>query len=273
MAEATPTIKFAQWRPIGVCDNGPPNQRKAQLFTKADFAIITAPGVTRENWRQYPEVLKMIRRYAKDVAKLSGATQEMKRPEIDTIHLVGTILGHTRTPTANAESADGRVQLFEVKFKDAEEDKKPRKWRWPLWLVGAVAAILLLVLAISLLDLPSKLGSKAVKPTVGMRQVCTPGQGDSASDLQALRRPVLRFLRTLPRWSSLTQTRETCGSGFRSLNDQQQRTVRCVVAVNREVPELSRSGKAGFDKLRSCASNLCQSAISGLGHYCSQLGR
>ena len=132
---------------------------------------------------------------------------------------------------------------------------------------------LLLVLAISLLDLPSKLGSKAVKPTVGMRQVCTPGQGDSASDLQALRRPVLRFLRTLPRWSSLTQTRETCGSGFRSLDDQQQRTVRCVVAVNREVPKLSRSGKAGFDKLRSCASNLCQSAISGLGHYCSQLGR
>ena len=66
MADETPTIKFAQWRPIGVCDNGPPNQRKAQLFSKLDFAIVTAPGVTRENWRQHPEVLKLIRRYAQD---------------------------------------------------------------------------------------------------------------------------------------------------------------------------------------------------------------
>ncbi|MAZ74480.1 MAG: hypothetical protein CL929_02450 [Deltaproteobacteria bacterium] len=273
MADETPTIKFAQWRPIGVCDNGPPNQRKAQLFSKPDFAIVTAPGVTRENWRQHPEVLKLIRRYAQDVAKLSGEAQAMKRPEIDTIHLVGTILGHTRTPTANAESTEGRVQLFEVKFKDARANKNPRKRRWWLWLVGAISTVLLLGWTISQLSLPLKLGSTTVKPTVGMRQICIPGQGDSFAELQALRRPVLQFLKTLPNWSSLSQIRRVCGSGFRSLQDQQQRTVRCVVAVNREVPELNRSGKAGFAKLRSCADNLCQSGFAGLGPYCPQLGR
>ena len=273
MADETPTIKFSQWRPIGVCDNGSPNQRKAQLFSKPDFAIVTAPGVTRENWQQHPEVLKVIRRYAKDVAKLSAEAQAMTRPALDTIHLVGTILGHTRPPTANAESVEGRVQLFEVKFKDAGGETPPRKRRWPLWLAGAVATLILLGWAISQLDLPSKLGSKTDKPAMGIPQICTQGQGDSFAELLALRRPVLRFLQTLPNWSSLSQTREVCDSGFRSLQDQQQRTVRCVVAVNREVPELSRSGKAGFAQLHNCASNLCQSARSGLGPYCSQLGR
>jgi len=272
MADETPTIKFSQWRPIGVCDDGPPNQRKAQLFSKPDFAIVTAPGVTRENWRQHPEVLKVIRRYAQDVAKLSATAQAMKRPEIDTLHLVGTILGHTRTPTANAESTEGRVQLFEVKFKDAGAEKPVRKRRWPLWLAGAVTAMLLLAWGLVQLELPAKRGA-VQKPTADVQQVCTPGQGGTYAELLELRRPVLRFLQTLPNWSSLSQTREVCGSGFRSVKDQQQRTVRCAVAVNREVPELSRSGKAGFAQLRNCASKLCQSASAGLGPYCAQLGR
>ena len=57
-------LKYIQWRPIGVCDTGVGKERRAKMFTRTDLAKVTSPEVNRENWRQQPEVLQLIQRYA-----------------------------------------------------------------------------------------------------------------------------------------------------------------------------------------------------------------
>ena len=72
--------------------------------------------------------MELIQRYALDVADLSSLTNGMHVPKIDEIKLVGAIIGHDQTPNLNMESAEGKVQFFQVSFKDGKTDKS-RDWR------------------------------------------------------------------------------------------------------------------------------------------------
>ena len=76
------------------------------MFSKSDLARVTAPDVNRGNWRQNQEVIKLIVRYANEVAKLSTLTEGMYSPEISEIKLVGAVLGLGQTPILNQESSD-----------------------------------------------------------------------------------------------------------------------------------------------------------------------
>ena len=88
------------------------------MFSRSALARVTAPDVNRGNWRQNQEVMQLITRYAKEVAKLSALTEGMYSPEISEIKLVGAVLGLDQTPILNQESSDGKVQFFQVSFRD-----------------------------------------------------------------------------------------------------------------------------------------------------------
>jgi len=126
-------LKYIQWRPIGVCDTGVGKERKAKMFTRTDLAKVTSPEVNRENWRQQPEVLQLIQRYAHDLVGISNLTDEMLSPEIAEIKLVGAVLGHEQTPNLNQESADGRVQFFQLSFQEGKTENISSK-NWKHWL-------------------------------------------------------------------------------------------------------------------------------------------
>ena len=116
-------LKFIQWRPIGVCDSGEGNKRKAKIFSKVDLESITSPNIKRDNWRENTKVMKIITIYANDVAKISTLTNGMKNPEISEIKLVGAVLGIDQTPRLNQESIDGKVQFFQISFKEGKVKK------------------------------------------------------------------------------------------------------------------------------------------------------
>lgn len=121
-------IRYAEWRPIGVCDDGPPNSMKAQIFSREDLEVVTAPQVDRHNWQDHPAVSKILRKYARKLARISSQTRQMRRPQPVEFKLVGTVLDFGRTPSLNQESEDGRVQLFQIRFEDCP--KKKKSWRW-----------------------------------------------------------------------------------------------------------------------------------------------
>ena len=134
-------LKYIQWRPIGVCDTGVGKERKAKMFTRTDLAKVTSPEVNRGNWRPQPEVLQLIQRYAHDLAVISNFTDEMLSPEITEIKLVGAVLGHEQTPNLNQESADGRVQFFQLSFQDGKTKKVSSK-NWKKWLIYLMIAVI-----------------------------------------------------------------------------------------------------------------------------------
>lgn len=139
-------LKYSEWRPIGVCDKAPPGVQKAQMFSREDFLVITAPDVNRENWRSRPEVTSILQRYCSMLAKQSTTTTGMKKPVVSNIKLVGAIMKLAVTPDLNKESEDGKLQLFQVEF----EDKGVKKKRKLLPAILVILLILLLILSIIL---------------------------------------------------------------------------------------------------------------------------
>ena len=123
------------------------------MFSRSDLARVTAPDVNRGNWRQNQEVMQLIARYANEVAKLSALTEGMYSPEISEIKLVGAVLGLDQTPILNQESSDGKVQFFQVSFRDGKP-KKTSFINWKKWLkflliaAGSIIALILIYLAI-----------------------------------------------------------------------------------------------------------------------------
>ena len=158
-APDTQKIKFGEWRPIGVCDDGDASRMKALIFDYAELAIVTQPRVSRKNWQSQRSVIRMLRKKSKKLAQLSLQTEGMKNPQIKSIEVVGAVLGHEDTPFLNKESNDGRVQFFQISFFDAPKRTFP--WRT---LIALITTVLVLwgALLLSQLDL-SDLDKKSVK--------------------------------------------------------------------------------------------------------------
>ena len=125
-------LRYIQWRPIGVCDSGSGKKRKAKMFSRSDLAKVTAPNVNRQNWHQNQEVMQLILRYSEEVAKLSALTVGMTSPEVSGIKLVGAVIELDQTPKLNQESSDGKVQFFQVSFRDGKH-KKTSYINWIKW--------------------------------------------------------------------------------------------------------------------------------------------
>ena len=193
------------------------------MFSRSDLAMVTAPDVNRGNWRQNQEVMQLIVRYANEVAKLSSLTEGMYSPEISEIKLVGAVLGLDQTPILNQESSDGKVQFFQVTFREGKP-KKTSFINWKKWLkflliaAGSIIALILIYLAtIQVPKFPDQ-GTKRNEYCSSNRQ-----KKAYAEEIHSIRKSLLMDLSRLPEWSTFREARVQCAPGKLKLIKQEQR--------------------------------------------------
>ena len=265
------TLKYLQWRPIGVCDSGSGTERKARMFSKSDLARVTAPNVNRGNWRQNQEIMQLIARYANEVAKLSALTEGMYSPEISEIKLVGAVLGLDQTPILNQESSDGKVQFFQVSFRDGKP-KKTSFLNWKKWLkfllitAGLIIALILIYLAIIQVPQFPDRGIKRNETCSSSRQ-----KKAYAEEIQSIRKSLLMDLSRLPEWSAFREARVQCARGKLKLIKQEQRLIQCYLIVRNRVDDLPANARPDLGKIKSCVQILCSRGLPHLLSLCRRL--
>ena len=264
-------LKYIQWRPIGVCDSGSGKERKAMMFSKSDLVIVTAPDVNRGNWRQNQEVMKLIARYASEVSKLSALTDGMSSPEISEIKLVGAVLGLDQTPILNQESSDGKVQFFQVSFREGKP-KNTANFKWIKWLklsliaTGSIFTVLLIYQAI--IKFP-KLTERDIK----RNESCSSNRKNSAyaEEIKSIHISLLMDLSQLPEWSSFREARAQCASGKLKLIKQEKRLLKCYLSVRNRIKDLPKTTRPDLVKIESCAQVLCSRDLPHLYSLCRRL--
>ena len=253
-------IPFSEWRPIGVCDNGPPAGRKAQIFSKADFAKITDPSITRDNWEQRPEVQRLLEKYTRKLIAISDVAQAMEAPEVERVELVGTVLNFGKTPGLNEESSQGKVQLFQLHFRDRGKPRRRFPWAGLLAVLFICIGLALLVALWQLWNPAPSRSREVVSRTPTCAELTDPRQ--RVQTLRRVREPVLQELKSLPEWSELKAVGEVCAAGSGRVRDEEARTVRCAGAARQNL-----SGRVPV-ALARCAEALCASR-SELSPFCS----
>jgi uncharacterized protein YpmB len=264
-------LKYIQWRPIGVCDTGTGKERKAKMFSRFDLASVTGPEVKRENWREQPKVMELIQLYARDVADLSTLTNGMHAPEIDQIKLVGAVIGHNQTPNLNLESADGKVQFFQVSFKEGQTKKSSRKWtKWLKWISISMTALLVLILMILLINRFSLLSLKNKEQSAS---VCSSNRQNVAYtvELAKIRKSLLDELSRLPAWLTFKEARVHCTGGRMLLKQHEQRLLQCLLTVRNRTKNISVSSRPDLNQIEACAINLCRRKLPHLTSSCKRL--
>tara|TARA_B100000686_G_scaffold137271_1_gene144496 strand:- start:1887 stop:2699 length:813 start_codon:yes stop_codon:yes gene_type:complete len=264
-------LKYIQWRPIGVCDSGTGRERRAKIFSRSDLAKVTATDVNRGNWRQNKEVMSLILRYAGEVAKLSELTDGMASPEVSEIKLVGAVLELDQTPILNQESSDGKVQFFQVIFRDCKQ-KETSYFNWIKWLkilfiaVGSIITVVLIYLAI--IQVP-KLPNWDTK----RNESCSSKSRNKAyaEEIQSIRESLLMDLSRLPEWSTFREARVQCASGRLKLVKEEQKLIKCYLSVRNRVDDLPESARPDLGKIESCVQKLCSKRLSHVSSICRRL--
>ena len=264
-------LKYIQWRPIGVCDSGSGKERKAKMFSRSDFARVTASDVSRGNWRQHHEVMKLIKQYASEVAKLSPLTAGMSCPEISEIKLVGAVLGLDKTPTLNQESSDGKVQFFQVSFEEGKPKKKSYidwiKWL-KLLLIAALSIIVIILISLAVNHVPKL--SERVKKT---DKYCSSERRNRAyvEEIKSISKSLLMDLSRLPEWSTFREAREECTLGKLKLFKQEKRLIQCYLKVRTRVNDLPATAQPDLGKIESCVRTLCNRGLQHLSSLCRRI--
>ena len=265
-------LKYVQWRPIGVCDSGEGKQRKAKIFSKVDLDRITSPDVGRRNWRENPQVMKIIQHYAIDVAKLSTLTNGMLNPEVSEIKLVGAVLDYDQTPNLNSESIDGRVQFFQVSFKESKIKKKSNNtlkffFKWIAITLGLIFTIVIMYLFLkSFSEFSIKKGHKS-EPNCSY---------DRASlyyldELRNIRKSLLTELNRLPEWLIFKDARKHCIGNTMGLKNQEKILLECFITIRNRTKNIKFSSRPNLKKMETCAIKLCQSNLNHLTSLCKKL--
>ena len=265
-------LKYIQWRPIGVCDTGVGKERKAKMFTRTDLAKVTSLEVNRRNWRQQPEVLQLIQRYAHDLARISNLTDEMLSPEIAEIKLVGAVLGHEQTPNLNQESADGRVQFFQLSFQDGKNKKvSSNNWKkWLIWLMIAVVVFLGLISMFLIVSRSSMLSLNSSKKSVS---VCSTNRQEAkySEHLRDIRKSLVFELNRLPAWSTFNVARTYCIGGKMNVKQLEHRLLQCLLKVRNRTKYMPPTSRPSLNEIEACASTLCQRELPHLSASCKRL--
>lgn len=255
-------MKFGEWRPIGVCDNGVPNTKQAKMFTRKDFLTITASHVNRNNWKQQPEVMKVIRRYGMDVAAKSTMTRGMKKPVVKDVKLVGTILHYKKTPTLSNESRDGKLQLFQVEFED--KGKKRKSW-WGAILIALLSLILIVIGGLLVMKLNRPKVHKVYRAGYQSVEVCESGRntGQYFSDLESMQQQLNRYLRTALD-DPYHPSNAFCFETTYSVEKREETLIKCY-------GKSKTSGNGGHQSLlqvQKCVMRICQKNSGALSPYC-----
>ena len=265
-------LKYIQWRPIGVCDTGTGNERKAKMFSKLDLASVTAPEVKRENWRQHPKVIELITEYAQDVAQLSNLTAGMLEPEIDEIKLVGAVLGHEKTPNLNQESAAGKVQFFQVSFREAKKKNNPTKiWKQLFKLILLVFVLILAIILI--LAIFERFSMLSLNNSQESSSACSSNRQKSAyaEELRKVRSSLQDELNRLPEWLTFKEARAHCSGGRLNINQEELRLIKCLLAVRNRINNISVSVRPKLNQIEACTDTLCSRNLAHLASSCKRL--
>ena len=241
------------------------------MFSRSDLSRVTAPDVNRRNWRKNQEVMQLIARYANEVAKLSALTEGMYSPEISEIKLVGAVLGLDQTPILNQESSDGKVQFFQVSFRDGKP-KKTSFINWKKWLkflliaAGSIITLVLIYLAIIQFSKFSDRGTKR-------NEACSSNNQKKAyaEEIQSIRKSLLMDLSRLPEWSTFREARVQCAPGKLNLIKQEQRLLQCYLTVRNRVNDLPSTTRPDLGKIESCVQILCSRGLPQLSSLCRRL--
>ena len=241
------------------------------MFSRSDLARVTAPNVNRGNWRRNQEVMQLVTHYANEVAKLSTLTEGMYSPEISEIKLVGAVLGLDQTPILNQESSDGKVQFFQVSFRDGKPKKTLFK-NWKKWLkfvliaAGSFIALIFIYLAIiQVLKFPDR-DTKRIESCSSNRQ-----KKAYAEEINSIRKSLLIGLSRLPEWSTFREASVQCASGKLKLFKQEQRLLQCYLTVRNRVNDLPATARPDLDKIESCVQILCSRGLPHLSSLCKRL--
>jgi len=265
-------LKYVQWRPIGVCDSGEGKQRKAKIFSKVDLESITSPEVGRENWRENPKVMKIIQHYAIDVGKLSTLTNGMINPEISEIKLVGAVLDYDQTPNLNSESIDGRVQFFQVSFKDSKIKKKTNNtlkilFKWMVKIFGIIFLILLVYLFLK------SFSELSIKKNYKTDPICFYNNENVSylDELKNIRKNLLHELNRLPEWLIFKEARVHCTGGGKGIRNQEKILLDCFLTVKNRTKNFKFSSRPNLKKIEACAIKICQRDLNHLSSLCKRL--
>ncbi|MBF0288446.1 MAG: hypothetical protein HQM14_11565 [SAR324 cluster bacterium] len=257
--KGNPEIKFSEWMPIGVCDQGDDNKRKAVFFSERDLAIVNAANVNRQNWPDHPEVIKLINRYAKKVAQISDLTTGMARPAVSETRLVGTIMRYNKTPSLNQQSEEGRVQLFEVAYVDRG---KKKTWLWKV--VGGILLLVLLVLAMILIaEMVSQVyDSRDRTLFCGTKRSSV----TYTSHLQQAQQEMEYYLNQRP-----VGHRNSCYFSRGGVVSLEKQLIACYLSVQTASSGLQPPAGHLFKKVGRCVERICQRDLSHTQAYCKQL--
>lgn len=253
-------LKYTEWRPIGVCDTAPAGVQKAQMFTREDFLTVTGKGVNRTNWRQQPEVMKILREYGKKLSKMSSITRAMKNPQVDKIKLVGSILYLHQTPKLNNESEDGKLQFFQIEFKDKVVNKKKR-----VMLGLGVLLLMLLVLVGTVLLLqnlkrprrfvlrsPVSSGTVYQTPYCGSDRYSDKYQTHLDETQQILYQSIIRLYQ-----KQKISLISDCDVSSLSTLDKERQFIRCFRIVKNHEGLRNRQRRSA-DKVEKCRIRICK---------------
>jgi len=271
---ASQKLKFGEWRPIGVCDDAPPGVQKAQMFTREDFLIITGPGVTRENWRENPQVIKIISRYSEKLARQSMKTSGMKDPTISKVNLVGAIMKLAVTPVLNKESKDGKLQLFQIQFEDKGiKKKKKTKKSWTL-LLGILLVILLTLCIILGIAIYKKSQSRQYKTKRLQLPTFTTSFCGDPSDRTRYRRQLDEASRILQLkaddllYQGRLSIETNCIEDFPQITFKEGLFLKCFTLVKRH-GLLSQISSSDLKKVNACQREICRKKRSSGSAACS----
>ncbi|MBF0238209.1 MAG: hypothetical protein HQM12_10920 [SAR324 cluster bacterium] len=252
-------MKYSQWRPIGVCDQGTPNTQKAKIFSQSDFSALQAPGIDRNTWQYQKNVLKIIHKYAKDVAKISPLTQKMKQPVVKDIKLVGMVLDFKKTPGLNQESQEGKVQLFQVSFEDAGQKKS---WFSLKLILISLSIFLCLILALIIYSIDWTRSRVVSSQTV----ICDPRQPsykylNQLKEHQELMRLILKQV-----WSHVPYNHQACLKNTNKTEDIELQLIQCYHQLQQNNSALMPDQE--LQAIGNCVYNLCSHAPASLRSVC-----
>ena len=271
MAEIS-LLKYIQWRPIGVCDSGEGKQRKAKIFSKVDLESVTSSEIGRGNWRKNPKVMKIILNYASDVGKISNLTNGMTNPEVSDIKLVGAVLEHYQTPNLNKESIEGKVQLFQVSFKESKIKKTSNNTlkSFLKWL-GIIFIIVFTIVFVFFL-IKSFSGFSIKKNHIPLLR-CGYNRGSVSylDELINIRKSLLMELNRLPEWLILKDARLQCTGNVIGVDNQEKILLGCFLTIRSRTENMELPSSPNLKKINACAITLCQRNLNHLSSFCKRL--
>ena len=271
MAEIS-LLKYIKWRPIGVCDTGEAEKRRAKIFSKVDLESISSSGIERGNWRGNKKVMKIIRKYADDLAKLSSLTNGMSNPEISEIKLVGAVLKIEQTPNLNRESKDGEVQFFQVSFKDSKSNNISKYnfkkfFKWILIILGFIISIVYVYKFLNYFSEFSLKNNFKNDKGCGFKRA----QNFYLDELKNIQESMLTELSSLPKWVKLEEARSKCLGRSMHVDIQEKILLSCFISVKNRTKKIEFSLRPNFRKMESCAISICRKNLKHLSSLCRRL--